>query len=290
MGYNLALNMRDNDVDIRAYARNQETLAKMAAEGGVKTYKDLSEMVASLEKPRVVWMMITAGKPVDMVIDQLLPMVEPGDIIVDGGNSRFDDTLRRGAMLKEKGIHFVDAGTSGGTDGARNGACMMVGGPKEAVDLLADTFTKLNVKDGYLHCGDTGAGHYVKMIHNGIEYGMMQAIGEGFNILKASPFELDYQAISHVWNNGSIIEGYLMTCMEDAFKHNGNEMEDVIPLIDANGEGQWTVEEAVRLHVPAPVIANSVFVRYASKDDYAFSDRVVAALRNEFGGHKLHKK
>lgn len=290
MGYNLALNMRDNKVDIKAYARNQETLAKMDQEGGVDTYKDLGEMVASLEKPRVVWMMITAGKPVDMVIDQLIPMVEPGDIIVDGGNSRFSDTLTRAAMLKEKGIHFVDAGTSGGTDGARNGACMMVGGPNEAVDYLAETFTNLNVEDGYLHCGDSGAGHYVKMIHNGIEYGMMQAIGEGFNILKAAPFDLDFRAISHVWNSGSIIEGYLMECMESAFANNGNEMEDIQPIIDANGEGEWTVEESIRLKVPAPVIANSVYVRYMSRDTYAFSDRVVAALRNEFGGHKLHKK
>lgn len=290
MGYNIALNMRDNNINVKAYARNGETLAQMASEGGVETYSDLAKMVNALEKPRVVWMMITAGKPVDMVIDQLVPLMEKGDILVDGGNSRFNDTLRRGDMLEELGIYYVDAGTSGGTDGARNGACMMVGGDMAAIQRLEEAFINLNVPDGYLHCGARGSGHYVKMVHNGIEYGMMQAIGEGFNILKASQFELDFEKIAHVWDSGSIIEGYLMTCMENAFKNNGAEMADVIPRIDALGEGQWTVEEAIRLQVPAPVITNSLFVRYASKDDVAFSDRVVAALRNEFGGHKLHKK
>jgi 6-phosphogluconate dehydrogenase len=290
MGYNLALNMRDNNIDVHAYARNSETLDHMEAEGGVKTFKSLEAMVESLPKPKIVWMMITAGKPVDMVIEQLIPLLEKGDIIVDGGNSRFSDTLRRGDMLEEKGLYFVDAGTSGGTDGARNGACMMVGGDQVAIDLLEKALIDLNVPEGYLHCGKRGAGHYVKMVHNGVEYGMMQAIGEGFNILKASEFDLDFEKVSHVWNNGSIIEGYLMQCMEDAFTHNGEEMTEVIPRIDSLGEGQWTVEEAIRLQVPAPVITNSLFVRNASKDDYAFSDRVVAALRNEFGGHKLHKK
>lgn len=290
MGYNLALNMRDNGIDVHAFNRNQEVLANMAAEGGVQTFHTLEEMVESLPSPKIVWLMITAGSAVDTVIDQVLPMLSKGDIIVDGGNSRFTDTLRRGDMLEEKGIYFVDAGTSGGTDGARNGACMMVGGDQAAIDILEPAFKDLNVPEGYLHCGQRGSGHYVKMVHNGVEYGMMQAIGEGFNILKASQFDLDFEKVAHVWNNGSIIEGYLMQCMEDAYKNNGNEMTEVIPRIDALGEGQWTVEEAIRLQVPAPVITNSLFVRNASKDDYAFSDRVVAALRNEFGGHKLHKK
>ncbi|MDA3847404.1 MAG: 6-phosphogluconate dehydrogenase (decarboxylating), partial [Vallitaleaceae bacterium] len=156
--------------------------------------------------------------------------------------------------------------------------------------VLESALINLNVKEGYLHCGKRGSGHYVKMVHNGIEYGMMQAIGEGLSIIKESEFDVDFEKVAHVWNNGSIIEGYLMKCMEDAFKHNWERIEDVIQKQDALGEGQWTVEEAIRLQVPAPVITSALYIRYASKDDYAYSDRIVAALRNEFGGHKLHKK
>lgn len=288
MGFNLALNMKDNDIDVRAYARNKETLQKIN-EQGVKTYGEIKELVDSLEKPRAIWIMVTAGAAVDAVIDELLECLSPGDTIIDGGNSRFTDTLRRGDFLEEKGISFVDAGTSGGTGGARNGACIMVGGDDQAVKRLEPVFEALTVPEGYLHVGKRGSGHYVKMVHNGIEYGMMQAIGEGFEILRKSEFEMDFEKVANVWNNGSIITGYLIEMTKNAFKNNGN-LENVLPVIDALGEGQWTVEEAIRLGVPAPVITSSLFVRYASKDPQAFSDRVVAALRNEFGGHTLHKK
>ncbi len=289
MGYNLALNMKDNGVDVGVYNRSEEPRERIAKDG-VKTFDSVEAMVEALESPKVVWMMVTAGKATEAVIEQVVPLLNEGDIIVDGGNSRFTDTLRRGDELEAKGIHFVDAGTSGGTDGARYGACMMVGGADEAVAHLAPFFEKLNVENGYLHCGRRGSGHYVKMVHNGIEYGMMQAIGEGLEILNQSEFDLDFEKVANVWNHGSIITGYLMQMTKQAFEHNGNNLEAVIPRIDALGEGQWTVEEAIRLGVSAPVITNSLFVRNASKDAYKFSDRVVAAQRNEFGGHKLHKK
>lgn len=288
MGYNLALNMKDHGVDVRVYTRNKETLNKIEQEG-VKIYESVETLVGSLEKPRAVWLMITAGNAIDEMIDILLKYLSPGDTIIDGGNSRFTDTLKRGDALHERGIFFVDAGTSGGTSGARNGACMMVGGDDEPVKRLEPMLKSLNVEGGYLHVGKRGSGHYVKMVHNGIEYGMMQAIGEGFEILRKSGFEMNYEKVADVWSNGSIIAGYLIDMTKKAFGHHG-DLENIVPVIDALGEGQWTVEEAVRLGVPAPVITNALFVRYASKDSEAFSDKVVAALRNEFGGHTLHKK
>lgn len=289
MGYNLALNMKDQGIDVGVFNRSSEPRERIAKEG-VKTFDSVASMVDALESPKVVWIMVTAGNATEKVLEQVTPLLSKGDIIVDGGNSRFTDTLRRGDVLEEKGIHFVDAGTSGGTDGARYGACMMVGGADEAIAVLAPYLKQLNVEEGYLHCGVRGSGHYVKMVHNGIEYGMMQAIGEGLEIIRQSQFDVDFEKVANVWNHGSIITGYLMQMTKQAFEHNGNTLEEVIPRIDSLGEGQWTVEEAVRLGVSAPVITNALFVRNASKDAHKFSDRVVAAQRNEFGGHKLHKK
>lgn len=288
MGYNLALNMRDKGFDVQAYNRSNEKVDAIIQDGigGHYTFESLTR---ALDDRKVVWMMVPAGAVVDSVIEELIPYLKPDDIIIDGGNSKFQDTIKRGNYLHQKGIYYLDAGTSGGTEGARYGACMMVGGDAEAVEYLSEFFKALNVENGFLHTGICGSGHFVKMIHNGIEYGMMQAIGEGFNILKASDFEIDYSAVARVWSNGSIIRGLLMELTEQAFINNGN-LENIIPIIDAQGEGQWTVEEAMRLNVSVPVIANSLFVRFASKDSDKFSDKVVAALRNEFGGHKLHVK
>lgn len=288
MGYNLALNMRDKGVDIRVYNRSKEIVESIGKEG-IKTFASIEELVKSLDKPRAIWLMVTAGAAVDQVISSLCEYLEPGDTIIDGGNSRYTDTLRRGRELEEKGFFFVDAGTSGGTGGARYGACMMVGGDTEAVSRLEPMLRLLCVEDGYLHVGERGSGHYVKMVHNGIEYGMMQAIGEGFDILNKSEFSIDFEKVANVWNHGSIIEGYLIEMTKNAFAHHG-KLENIEPIIDALGEGQWTVEEAIRLGVPAPAITSALFVRYGSKDEESFSNKVVAALRNEFGGHPLHKK
>lgn len=288
MGYNLALNMRDKGYDVQAYNRSKEKVEAIIREGVCGHYT-IEGLLAALDDRKVIWLMVPAGEAVDLVISQLSPYLKTGDIVIDGGNSKYEDTMKRSDFLSESGVYYLDAGTSGGTEGARNGACIMVGGEKEAIAYLEDFFKALTVKDGFLHTGVSGSGHYVKMIHNGIEYGMMQAIGEGFNILKSSRFDLDYCAVAKVWSNGSIIRGLLMELTEQAFINNG-DLEQIVPIIDAQGEGQWTVEEAIRLNVPIPVIANSLFVRYASKDTDKFSDKVVAALRNEFGGHKLHVK
>lgn len=287
MGYNLALNMRDNKYDVHAFNRSREKVDAIIKEG-IKGFYEVESMVAELDDRKVVWMMLPAGEPIDNMIQTLLPMFKENDILIDGGNSFYKDTIKRGNFLKEYGIHYIDAGTSGGTEGARNGACMMVGGEKEPVSYLNKFFESLNVPNGYLHCGERGSGHYVKMVHNGIEYGMMQAIGEGFSILDKCPFELDHEAVARVWANGSIIEGLLMTLTEKLFQHNG-DLNQIIPIVDASGEGEWTVGEAVRLKVAAPVITNALFVRYNSKDEKSYSNKVIAALRNEFGGHKIHK-
>ncbi len=289
MGYNLALNMRDKGISVGAYNRSPEPREKMKGEG-VQVFDKIEELVSSLRSPKVIWMMVTAGKATEAVLEVVTPLLSEGDIIVDGGNSRFTDTLRRGDELEKKGIYFVDCGTSGGTDGARYGACMMIGGDQKAFHHLEPYFKLLNVPEGYLYCGKRGSGHFVKMVHNGIEYGMMQAIGEGFEIIRQSEFEPDFEKVANVWNHGSIIQGYLMQMTKQAFEHNGNDLERVIPQIDSLGEGKWTVEEAIRLNVSAPVITNALFVRNASKDETKFSNRVVAAQRNEFGGHKLHTK
>ncbi|MBV1757316.1 MAG: decarboxylating 6-phosphogluconate dehydrogenase [Dethiosulfatibacter sp.] len=288
MGYNLALNMRDKGFDVQAYNRSNESVDDIIKDG-VSGHYTIESLIAALDDRKVIWMMVPAGKAVDSVIGELSPYLKAGDIVIDGGNSKYEDTINRSKSFIENGIYYLDAGTSGGTDGARNGACIMVGGDIEAVGYLKEFFEAITVSDGFLHTGVSGSGHYVKMIHNGIEYGMMQAIGEGFNILKSSRFDLDYSAVAKVWSNGSIIRGLLMELTEQAFINNGN-LESIIPIIDAHGEGQWTVEEAIKLNVSVPVIANSLFVRYASKDTNKFSDKVVAALRNEFGGHKLHIK
>lgn len=288
MGYNLALNMRDNNYDVHAFNRSKEKVDSIIKEG-IKGFYEVESMINELDERKVVWMMLPAGDPIDNMIETILPMLKENDILIDGGNSFYMDTLRRGKYLKSKGIYYIDAGTSGGTEGARNGACMMVGGEDEPVSYLNDFFSSLNVKNGYLHCGPIGSGHYVKMVHNGIEYGMMQAIGEGFAILDKSPFELDHEAVARVWANGSIIEGLLMTLTEQLFKNNG-DLTNIKPIVDASGEGEWTVQEAVRLKVSAPVIAGALFARYDSKDEKQYSNKVIAALRNEFGGHKIHKK
>lgn len=288
MGYNLALNMRDQGHEVLAYNRSKEKVDSIKKEG-IKGFYEISEMLEGFEGKKVVWMMIPSGKTVDDMIDYLIPYLDNGDILIDGGNSHFLDTQRRYERLKSEGVYYIDAGTSGGTDGARNGACMMVGGDDEAVDYLAEFFGSLNVENGYLHCGPSGAGHYVKMVHNGIEYGMMQAIGEGFAILEKSEYDLNHQAVAKVWANGSIIEGLLMTLTEKAFEHNA-DLSSIVPIVDASGEGEWTVQEAVKLKVAAPVITQALFTRYDSKDIKQYSNKVVAALRNEFGGHKLHKK
>ncbi|NLL70758.1 MAG: decarboxylating 6-phosphogluconate dehydrogenase [Epulopiscium sp.] len=288
MGYNLALNMRDHGHEIVAFNRSQEKIKQIETEGIQGAYS-LKELVESLSTPRVIWLMIPAGQPVDDMIQQLIPLLSPQDIIIDGGNSFYKDTLRRYEMLQQKKINFVDVGTSGGVEGARYGACTMIGAEEEVFAYLEPLFRDISVEQGYLHTGANGSGHFVKMVHNGIEYGMMQAIGEGFEILEKSQFDLDFEKVARVWNHGSVIRGWLMELVQNAFSKDKN-LEEIKGVIRSSGEGLWTVQEALDLGVPAPVIAQSLLVRYRSEQEDSFSGKVVAALRNEFGGHAVEKK
>jgi len=288
MGYNLALNMIDNKIDVVAYDKYFiET--KDSKKAGINSVQSLEELVNSLEKPRVIWLMVPAGKIVEGVIDQISELLDKEDILIDGGNSMYLDTIRRYENLEEKGIQLIDVGTSGGTVGARNGACLMVGGEKETVISIQQLFTSIAQTDGYAYMGKPGSGHFVKMVHNGIEYGMMQAIGEGFNLLDSSNFELDYENVAKVWSNGSIIEGLLMRMVLSAVSKDP-KLKEIQGRVDDSGEGQWTIEEALRRKVSIPVIASALFSRYKSKDDIHFSEKIVAAMRNEFGGHAVYKK
>jgi 6-phosphogluconate dehydrogenase len=288
MGYNLALNMLDKKHEVVAYDTVQTQVEGISKEGATGV-TSLEALVQNLESPRVIIMLVPAGKITGQVIDELAPLLEKGDILIDAGNSNYKDTLARYAQLKEKGIHFVDCGTSGGTEGARYGVCTMVGGDPEALEYITPLFESISVPNGFLKTGAAGSGHFLKMVHNGIEYGMMQAIGEGFEILDKSQFDYDYEAVARVWNNGSVIRSWLMELMENAFSKQPN-LENIKGVMHSSGEGIWTVETAMELQASAPVIAMSQFMRFRSLEDDTFHGKVVAALRNEFGGHAVVKK
>jgi 6-phosphogluconate dehydrogenase len=288
MGYNLALNMKDKEIDVIAYDVSVNAVNQIHALG-VDVATSYESLVMQLPLPRIIWLMVPSGTIVQTVIDTLTPLLSKGDIIIDGGNSRYLDTKRRYNELQQKNIHLIDCGTSGGMAGARNGACLMVGGEEKIVKSIENLFVKIAVKDGYAYMGNPGSGHFVKMVHNGIEYGMMQAIGEGFDLLQASQYELDYQKVAQVWAHGSIIEGALMNYIKDAFSKDAT-LESIEGKIDDSGEGQWMIEEALQSKVALPVITHSLFARYKSKDFLKFSEKVVAAMRNEFGGHAVYPK
>jgi 6-phosphogluconate dehydrogenase len=232
--------------------------------------------------------MLPAGPAIDDHLDQLKDLLSGGDMVIDGGNTYYKDDIRRAAMLAEKGIQFLDAGVSGGIWGLEVGYCTMVGGAKENYEYLEPIFKTLAPEDGYLYCGATGAGHFVKMVHNGIEYGMMQAYGEGFDILEASPYakSLDYAEVAHLWNQGSVIRSWLLELAEAAFKKDP-KLSDIRGYVEDSGEGRWTVQQAVETGVSAPVISLSLFRRFRSREEDAYSDKVIAALRREFGGHAV---
>ena len=288
MGGNMVRRLVRDGHEIMVYNRTPEKSKEIEGEGeGAKATFTIEELVAKLEKPRAVWVMVPAGDATEAQITELLEHLEPGDTIIDGGNTNFHDDVRRHDALKEHGVHYVDAGTSGGVWGLQVGYCLMVGGDKEAVRPLEPIFTTLAPPGGYLHVGGPGAGHYVKMVHNGIEYGLMQAYAEGFEIMHASDYTLDLAAISDLWMQGSVVRSWLLELAARAFKTNGQDLEHLKGWVADSGEGRWTVQEAIDKDVPAPVITLSLLTRFRSRQDDSYGAKVLAALRNEFGGHEV---
>ena len=288
MGANMVRRLVRDGHEIVVYNRTPEKTTEIVAEGeGAIASMSIEEMVGKLEKPRAVWIMVPAGDATEAQIDELLEHLESGDTIIDGGNTNFHDDVRRHATLKEKGIGYVDAGTSGGVWGLQVGYCLMVGGEPASVAPLESIFTTLAPEGGYLHVGGPGAGHYVKMVHNGIEYGLMQAYAEGFEILHASDYELDLAAISELWMQGSVVRSWLLELAGRAFRANGQDLEHLKGWVADSGEGRWTVQEAIDRDVPAPVITLSLLARLRSRQDDSYGAKVLAALRNEFGGHAV---
>jgi 6-phosphogluconate dehydrogenase len=287
MGANMTERLVRGGHRLISYDRSTEAVQRVVDKGAVGV-NSLGDFVMQLGQPRAIWLMVPSGDPVDQTIDQLLPTLAKGDILIDGGNSNYKDSIRRAEKIKSHGLHFVDAGTSGGVWGLQNGYCMMIGGENAIIERLAPIFTTLAPPDGYLHVGPNGAGHFVKMIHNGIEYGMLQAYGEGFELLKASQYDLDLGKISHLWNQGSVVRSWLLELAESAFEKDP-KLSSIRGYVEDSGEGRWTVEEAIEKGVPAPVLMLSLFARFASRQDDSFSAKVIAALRNEFGGHAVKK-
>jgi 6-phosphogluconate dehydrogenase len=285
MGGNMVKRLLDRGHQITVYARRPEVRAEAAALGAAPA-DSLAELVERLTPPRVVWMMIPAGGPVDATLSTLQPILSAGDIIVDGGNSNYNDSIRRAAAAASKNLRYIDAGTSGGIWGLQVGYCLMVGGEADAVKVVEPAFLDLAPKDGYMHVGPSGAGHFVKMIHNGIEYGMLQAYAEGFAILHAGSYRLDLRAISALWNHGSVVRSWLLELAERAFAADP-ELHSIRGYVEDSGEGRWTVQEAIDHNVPAPVITLSLLQRFRSRQEENFGDKVIAALRNQFGGHAV---
>jgi 6-phosphogluconate dehydrogenase len=288
MGYPLARNMIRNGFNVVAYDLGDHN-RKKAADAGIVVTSSVQAVVLHLPAPKVVWVMVPAGKPTEAVVEQLASFLSPGDVVVDGGNSNYKDSLRRHEMLAEKSIYFLDCGTSGGVSGALNGACTMIGGHPEAYRICKPVFDAISLPGGSLYTGAAGSGHFVKMVHNGIEYGMMQSIAEGFEVLKKSPFDLDYEAVANVWNHGSVIRSWLMELTASAFSKDA-DLSGIKGVMLSSGEGKWTIETALDLGVPTPVIALSLLMRFRSLEEDTFAGKVVAALRNEFGGHAVERK
>lgn len=288
MGSNIAHNLLDNHVEVVGYDINDE-VRKSVADQGIDVAHSLDALFQSLPERKIIWLMVPCGKATEDSIQGLKEFMQADDILIDAGNSNFHDSIRHAQELKEIGIHFLDVGTSGGVSGARNGACLMVGGNPEAVAFLESVFKAIAQKDGYLHTGEAGSGHFLKMVHNGIEYGMMEAIAEGFHVLHESNFDYNLEAVAKNWNHGSVIRSWLMELAEQQFGAHA-DLADIKGVVDASGEAKWTVESALDFEVPVPVIALSLMVRNASKQDDNFACKVLSVLRNGFGGHSYEKK
>ena len=289
MGMNMTRRLLLGGHEVVVYNRTQDKVKEMAKEGGVGS-SSLQDLVQKLKAPRVVWLMLPAGAVTDKYIQEIAPLLSLGDILVEGGNSYYKDDLRRERELKQKGIHYMDAGVSGGIWGLKVGYCTMVGGEKSDYTRIEPLLKTLAPENGFLHCGTVGSGHFVKMVHNGIEYAMMEAYGEGFEIMNASPYgeQLDFKKIARLWNQGSVVRSWLLELLESAFEKDP-KLDRIKGYVEDSGEGRWTVQQAVETGVSAPVIAHALFRRFDSRKGDIFSNKILAALRNEFGGHAVKK-
>ncbi|HEX9968785.1 MAG TPA: decarboxylating 6-phosphogluconate dehydrogenase [Acidimicrobiales bacterium] len=286
MGGNMTKRLVEHGHEVVAYDRNPESVAAAEADGATGA-RGLADLVGKLDPPRAVWVMVPSGEPTRATVDELVGLLEPGDTIVDGGNSRYKDAVARSTALLERGIGYVDAGVSGGVWGLQVGYCLMVGGDEHHVTRLEPVFTALAPEDGYAHVGPSGAGHFTKMVHNGIEYGLLQAYAEGFALMEAAEeFNLDLHRIAALWNHGSVVRSWLLELAELALSA-PEEFRNIAGYVEDSGEGRWTVQESIDRAVATPVITASLFARFASRDDERMAARIVAALRNQFGGHRF---
>src|SRR3989338_5229113 len=288
MGFNIVLNLHSKNISVVASNRSAEPIDEIKKHNVDVSYS-VEELVKKLPEKKIIWIMVTAGNPVDMVIEKMLPNLKEGDIIIDGGNSFYKDSVRRYNEMKKKKIHFIDCGTSGGLEGARNGACLTIGGDKEVFKKLEWLFSSIATKDGYLYTGSAGSGHFVKMVHNGIEYALLQSYSEGFSILEKSPYALDFEKISKVWSHGSVIRSWMTELSERAFKKDA-KLSKIEGIIGGGETGRWSLETAKELGVSADMLGRALELRKKSQTNPSFSGKVVAALRNEFGGHEVVKK
>ena len=287
MGGNMVERLLRGGHQVVVFDRDPERTEEVGAMEGASPVGSLEELVRALVPPRIVWMMIPAGDPVEQMLASVMDLVQPGDIVIDGGNSNFNDSARRAAEVSRRGMHYVDAGTSGGVWGLENGYCLMVGGDQAAVSHCEPIFRTLAPPEGYAHVGPSGAGHFTKMVHNGIEYGLMQAYAEGFELLEAAPFGLDLKQVAALWNHGSVVRSWLLELLERAYETEGHDLERIRGWVADSGEGRWTVQTAVELNVPAPVITLALQMRFRSRQEESYAAQVTAALRNQFGGHAV---
>ena len=288
MGGNMALRLVRAGHRVVASNRSPEPVREAQAAGAIPAFT-IDELVRQTTPPRALWVMVPAGDVTEHALDEIAKRATKGDVLVDGGNSYFRDSMRRGEKYGAMGLRFVDAGVSGGIWGLRNGYCMMIGGDREAIDRLRPALDALAPPNGWAHFGKTGAGHFVKMVHNGIEYGMMQAYGEGFELLHASEFDLDLKTVASVWQQGSVVRSWLLELAERAFEQEGTDLTGIKGYVEDSGEGRWTIKEAVDHAVPATALAHSLFARFTSRQDDSYAMKVAAALRNQFGGHAVER-
>ena len=290
MGANMTTRLLQGGHQVVVYDRSAEAV-EQASEGGATGARSLADVVDRLETPRAIWVMVPSGEPTEETVQELAGLLSSGDTVIDGGNSNYKDTVRRGRQLAERGLHFVDSGTSGGVWGLKEGYSLMIGGDADAVQRLNPIFETLapSPELGWGRVGPTGSGHFTKMLHNGIEYGMMQAFAEGFAILKKkTEFDLDLHQIAEIWRHGSVVRSWLLDLTAEALKED-QDLQAIAPFVSDSGEGRWTVTEAIELDVPAPVITHSLIARLRSRDEMGYADRMLSAMRNQFGGHAIKK-